>query len=219
MNDRFHFYIHQPGFTKQAVSSAADKKIDPISGRVSLENLEKTFPGWKGRIAQVRKVICLVAGDYATRPSQPDHLSDDYVDAGHIHEYEPRMNQVKASCRQLCRASLALKHVNIFQATIGHKASRNRNGVAVSFDTDRCDPTSIARRRAAASPDFIPQKALCFSSEHTFVFCPIKRKSGVVRIISGAKKSRVVPGRYFADCAKSRMYEYGGSLVRSRLAR
>ena len=51
MNHRFHFDIHQPGLTEQAVRSAADKKTDPVSERVSLEDLEKTSPGLKGRIA------------------------------------------------------------------------------------------------------------------------------------------------------------------------
>ena len=50
---RVHFDIHQPGFTEQAMRSAANKKVTPVSGRVSSENLEKTVPGWKGRVAEV----------------------------------------------------------------------------------------------------------------------------------------------------------------------
>lgn len=82
------------------------------------------------------KIICLVAGDHATRPNQPDHLSDDGFDPGYIHEYEPRMNEFEKSCRPRRGGSVSLNHVNIFQPTIGHKTSRSRDGVAVSFDPD-----------------------------------------------------------------------------------
>src|SRR5215467_16021286 len=65
---------------------------------------------------------------------------------GYIHEYKARMNQVKAGSGQPRRGCVAQDHLNIFQAAIGHKASRHRNGVAVSFDADHQSRRSDALR-------------------------------------------------------------------------
>ena len=95
MNQRIYFNVDQPCFTEQAMRAAANKEVDAVGGRVVSVDLEKTVPGSKGRIAEVRKVVCLMAGDHATRPSQSDHLADDRFSVGNVYEHQARVNEIK----------------------------------------------------------------------------------------------------------------------------
>ena len=57
--------------------AAANKEVDAVGGRLVSVDLKKTVPGSKGRIAEVRKIVCLVAGDHPTRKGQSGHFGDD----------------------------------------------------------------------------------------------------------------------------------------------
>jgi hypothetical protein len=64
--------------------------------------VEETVPGSKGRIAEVRKIVCLMAGDYATGAGQSDHLGDYRFRVGDVYEHQPRVNEIKDISRLPC---------------------------------------------------------------------------------------------------------------------
>ena len=76
VNDRPYFDIDETGLTEEPVHPTTDKYVDPVRARVFFEDLEKTVPSSKRRIADVRKVVGLMAGNHAARPSEPNHLAN-----------------------------------------------------------------------------------------------------------------------------------------------
>ena len=86
MNYRVYFDVYQPGLTEKAMHAAADEKINSVAGRILLEDLKETIPGAKRRIAKVRKIVCLVAGDDTARTGEPDHLLNDRFGVRHIYK-------------------------------------------------------------------------------------------------------------------------------------
>ena len=86
VNDRVHFDVFQAGLTEKAMHATADEKINAVAGRIRPEDLKETIPGAKRRIAKVRKIVCLVAGDDAARTGEPDHLLNDRFGVRHIYK-------------------------------------------------------------------------------------------------------------------------------------
>ena len=129
----------------------------------------------------MRKVICLVAAsDYATRPSQPDHLSDDYVAAGHIHEHEPRMNQVKASCPDSAAPSRAAQ-IGTFSPVLHHDGSN----LAAALHTLEIRPDEVL---AMTIEDAFPGSRLSVEP-HNGRFELLLQQHGLLRTLSAAELS------------------------------
>jgi hypothetical protein len=145
MNQRIYLNVDQPCFTEEAVRSTTNEKVDSVSGRICLEDLEKTVPGSQGRIAEVWKVVCFVTGDHPARPSQSDHLADDRFSVGNVYEHQARVNEIKDVARQPYCGGVPLKHFDVLQRAARRELSGRGDRLVVSFDTDHksCRPNAL----------------------------------------------------------------------------
>src|SRR6516165_3524338 len=121
---------------EQAMRAAANKEVDAVGGRIVSVDLEKTVPGSKGRIAEVRKVVCLMAGDHATRPSQSDHLADDRFSVGNVYEHQARVNEIKDISGQPHCGGIPLKHFDVLQRSARRELSGGCNRLVVFVDAE-----------------------------------------------------------------------------------
>src|SRR6516162_9195107 len=157
--------------------AAANKEVDAVGGRVVSIDLEKTVPGSKGRIAEVRKIVCLMAGDHATRAGQSDHLGDYRFRVGHVYKHQARVNEIKDIARKPYCGGIPLKHFDVLQRSARRELSGCGDRLVVSFDTDHksCRANALREKvqhslRTASDIDRSATRAETYSVEQRIRF-------------------------------------------------